>query len=510
MANYVRRNAWNNGGTLESNDDLYWYAKGVEKMMSRELDDKTSWWFYGGIHDVDFEMWATVNQQPDIPLDPKPDLATQSEFWRQCQHGTWYFLPWHRGYLMALEKQLRTDILSLGGPATWALPYWNYFGGGMENHIPPAFAQEVLIDRETGESSANPLYVLRRFGPENNGNVYMPIGNEGREVNLDCQTKELFTNTSRVTEYGGGETGFAHEGSSTGANESNPHNNGHVNVGGTQTDPTGLMSYNEFAAMDPIFYMHHCEIDRIWAEWNGSGGKNPNVENWLKGPAYSGGRSFVMPQPDGSKWVYIPEDVTSLESLNYTYDDLNPVVFVSKFQLLSERLNKLGIDHDTALLEKNTEMKNEPDAELLGSHTGKLDLRGKKAGIKVKVDSKPWKRVGESLKNASAAKAPDRIFLELENVTGNHDANFIHVKANGKYVGSRALFGLNSASKKDDHHAGSGLRLIFEITELIDELHLAGDLDGQDGLDIQIETEAEVPDDYKITVERVSIYRESH
>lgn len=39
MASYLRKNAWNNGGDF-SNPDLLWYAKGVEKMMSRSLNDQ--------------------------------------------------------------------------------------------------------------------------------------------------------------------------------------------------------------------------------------------------------------------------------------------------------------------------------------------------------------------------------------------------------------------------------------------------------------------------------------
>ena len=49
MANYLRKNAWNNGGDF-SNPDLLWYAKGVGKMMSRPLDNLASWWFYAAIH----------------------------------------------------------------------------------------------------------------------------------------------------------------------------------------------------------------------------------------------------------------------------------------------------------------------------------------------------------------------------------------------------------------------------------------------------------------------------
>ncbi len=49
MAEYTRANAWNNGGTFD-NSDLLWYAKGVGAMQARALDDLSSWWFFAAIH----------------------------------------------------------------------------------------------------------------------------------------------------------------------------------------------------------------------------------------------------------------------------------------------------------------------------------------------------------------------------------------------------------------------------------------------------------------------------
>jgi len=41
-----------------------------------------------------------------------------------------------------------------------------------------------------------------------------------------------------------------------------PHNKVHLDLGGT-----GHMAWNEVAAFDPIFYFHHCNIDRFYALW---------------------------------------------------------------------------------------------------------------------------------------------------------------------------------------------------------------------------------------------------
>ena len=43
------------------------------------------------------------------------------------------------------------------------------------------------------------------------------------------------------------------------------------------------MGQVQMAALDPIFYLHHCNIDRVWDDWLGLGGNraNPTETAWL-------------------------------------------------------------------------------------------------------------------------------------------------------------------------------------------------------------------------------------
>lgn len=61
MATFTRRNAWNNAGTF-NNPYLFWYAKGVQEMQSRVLDDPTIWWFFAAIHGND---WSRASLPPN-------------------------------------------------------------------------------------------------------------------------------------------------------------------------------------------------------------------------------------------------------------------------------------------------------------------------------------------------------------------------------------------------------------------------------------------------------------
>jgi tyrosinase len=136
-----------------------------------------------------------------------------------CPHGLPYFLAWHRGYINYFEKQL----CAVSGNANLTLPYWNYYTS-------PALPAEF-----TDSSSTNPLYV-----PRTNNNV------------LQALTLAPFSNGLTALPRG---TANAFEPSL----EDMPHNPVHDIIGGIMADMQ--------SPMDPIFWLHHANIDRLWAAW---------------------------------------------------------------------------------------------------------------------------------------------------------------------------------------------------------------------------------------------------
>lgn len=539
MTTYTRGNAWNQGGTL-SNADLLWYAKGVGKMMGREINDPASWWFFAAIHGEyvnpdnawypdppAFPAWGYVAGQPQVPTTPLPSQPTQIKFWNQCQHGTWYFLPWHRGYLLALEAQLRADIISLGGPDTWALPYWNYFGGaqGAEAAIPPAFTTTTLPD-----GTPNPLFVTMRYGPNNNGSIYVPtpawVDGHGiapkpqyGDVTDVSLHNDLYTGSDPATSlpgFGGPESGFSHGGSPHGNMESNPHDLVHVYVGGAVSDADyGLMADPGTAALDPIFYLHHCNIDRMWASWNDAGNANPGNAEWLDGPA----QQFVMPMPGSDPWVYTPGEVQSLSSLDYIYQDAalpaKPAV-----TLLAQRLVDLGaIGAANEFVPRSQKVGQAKPAELLGANAGSVQIA--KAGltsVNVALHQAVQKNVVKSLEFASIVQLPDQVYLKLENVRGTQDATVLRVYIDlppqadqaarrNQFVGSIGLFGLRRASVKDGAHGGAGLTFILDISRFVDTLFVKNKLSANQ-IRVDVESPAGLSQAGSVEVGRVSIYRQ--
>lgn len=512
MASYTRTNAWNNGGTFD-NPDLLWYAKGVGVMQSRTLDDPNSWWFFAAIHgeyisETGFPGWGSIPAPPQVPITPLPSQNVMSLYWDQCQHQSWYFAPWHRGYLLALEAQIRAAVVSLGGPATWALPYWNYFGPDNQNEIPPAFTQQNLPD-----GSLNPLFVKARYGPRGNGDIFVPVGGPNG-ITEACESNTVYTGSNAATPFpgfGGPVTGFSHSGETNGNLENNPHNRVHVYVGGNSPDGQtyGLMADPGIAGLDPIFYLHHSNIDRMWAAWNANGNSNPTEPNWLGGPTAFGGREFVMPFPGGAPWVYTPEMVTSLSELDYTYDDLSAAVSPQPANKLAQRLIKLGAAPAAAKTAQGANMDSGDNAELVGANDGALQIKTSGARATVRLDSGVRSKVSASLADASETNLPDHVYLQLENVRGTRDSYILNVSVNQQNAGSVALFGLRRASLKDGEHGGAGLTYVLDITNIIDNLFLDNALDAG-SLDVRIVPNNAIPDSAEITVGRVSVYRQGH
>jgi tyrosinase len=515
MATYVRTNVYENGGDF-SNPTLLWYARGVKAMNARPIADPTSWKFFAAIHGINKPLWTHYGYLSSS--DPMPPQSEIGLFWDQCQHGTWYFLPWHRGYLLALEATIRAAVVSAGGPSTWALPYWNYFDEN-ENQLPPAFASQDWPDG-TGD---NPLYIPQRWGPNNNGNVYVPLD----QVNMDALADPDFVGPAQGASvgFGGIDTGFSHSGSDFGGIESQPHNMVHVLVGGS--DPQnlrlpGLMTYPPSAALDPIFYLHHANIDRLWQTWlqEPTSTGNPTDPNWVNGPASTGERAFAMPMPPaGAPWYYTPGDVENLSTLDYVYDNLSPDGAPVVVQRLDALREATGATQGAAAMPGRSQ-----NVEMVGANEAPLQITHRDGvHTQVRLDGPARRRMTANLASAAPAEAapaaaPDRVFLNLENVRSESDAHVLQVYVNlpegaspadhpERLAGSVGLFGASQASDPDQAHGGAGLNFVMEITHVVNALHLEGELD-TGALDVRIVPLNELPEEVPVTVGRVSLFRQ--
>ena len=93
--------------------------------------------------------------------------------------------------------------------------------------------------------------------------------------------------------------------------EQNPHNTVHVDIGGLMGDP-------RTAAQDPIFWAHHCNIDRIREVWIKNGPHtNPP-------PGAFTTELFTFPGVNGQPVTHKVADMfDTKKKLGYAYDRLN-------------------------------------------------------------------------------------------------------------------------------------------------------------------------------------------
>jgi tyrosinase len=476
-------------------------------MQQRPLTEPTSWRFYAAIHGIDPALWQQLGYLSSS--ESKPSAQVRGKFWAQCQHGSWYFLPWHRGYLLAFEAVVRDAIIGLGGPADWTLPYWNYFKAG-QAALPTAFASRDWPDAD----GDNPLWVKARYGPRNDpADVFVDVN----DVNLDAMNEPEFSGTAGGGSrgFGGIDTGFMHGGPQHGQLEAQPHDQVHGDVGGgTQQDP-GVMSDPDTAGLDPIFWLHHANIDRLWEVWQrASGHLDPDSPKWLGGPAATGERAFVMPMPGGATKTYTPQDVDDLSALDYGYDDYTAdgSATPAPAAALALRMERLGA---TTSAPKGGPVAGS-DVELIGANDGTVQVAGGTATTTVTLDEAPRAKVEQSLAQVAAStspRPPDRVFLNLENVRSRLDSATlrIYVGPPGEHpdqaAASVTLFGAKRASDPDGEHGGSGLSYSLDITDVIDRLHADNGFD-QDHLEVQIEPRQPLPPDSGVSIGRVSIYRQ--
>lgn len=136
-----------------------------------------------------------------------------------CPHGIAYFLAWHRGYLYYFEQQLQ----AVSGNPSLTLPYWDYY---KNPRIPAEF---------TNPASWNPLYVPRVNTDVTQALTLAPFS--GSLTNMQRGLINAFEPSL----------------------ESKPHNPVHDIIGGIMTTMQ--------APLDPIFWLHHANIDRLWSAW---------------------------------------------------------------------------------------------------------------------------------------------------------------------------------------------------------------------------------------------------
>ncbi len=419
---FVRRDIW----SLAPDDPIVTgYAAAIELMRERPLRDPTSWTHQAAIHGFD-------GASPPALSD-------------ECRHQGWYFLPWHRMYLYYFEQIVRAAVIETGGPEDWALPYWNYGRNGRNATLPLAFRPPPV--------GLAALAMPRNSGINAGATIPPTITSSTRAL-----ARRIYTGTP---EFGGGDTPPGQFEGETGRLEQTPHNDIHVAIGGFMGNPAT-------AALDPIFWLHHCNIDRLWAVWNGQRRTNPGESSWTD-------QAFSFFDADGTQVSKTCGEVNdTVADLDYTYRPRPAPV---------RRVTPAPTPQEAILTGSS---RDEPEPELVGASAEPVQLVGTAARVSVPIDERAR---ADLLADTDAA--PRRVYLNVEDIEAEQNPGtvygiYVNLPEDAPpdvaalhYAGNVSFFGIERARDPRGDEHGHGMRVAMEITDLVRDLRETGDWDDE-------------------------------
>jgi Common central domain of tyrosinase/Polyphenol oxidase middle domain len=271
--------------------ELMSLRRGVAKMKSRDsaprnsADYRRSWIYWANMHSHfgndcagPIQGSGMAGVQTFTASNP-----TETATWCMCQHGTPEFLTWHRMFLWYFERVLQ----QAADDSTLRLPYWDY---ATDPALPAAYRDKTYRD-EKGAAVANPLYV------------------DARQPGLNAGTSSLAPNVRTAA----GAMPSRSYVPFNNAIQNTPHGAVHCALV-TGSCPNGLMGSVPVSALDPVFYAHHTNIDRLYECWLkvNEPARLPNDPNHLN-------MQFSFIDADGSTKTRKVSDMLRLSQLGYSY-----------------------------------------------------------------------------------------------------------------------------------------------------------------------------------------------
>jgi tetratricopeptide (TPR) repeat protein len=261
-----------NVNSPEGREMLAKYARAIEIMKTLPEYDTHSWnwwWYTHWVKGPPAFLWDYSRKKKTeviatLPAEYRKDAE---DVWDGCQahpynpsnpeqYQQWYFLPWHRLMLYQFEGVIR-EVLH---DEDFTLPYWNPVTGNVADLSIPA----VFMD------PGSALYNGTRWPWVNGGERIDILYRDW--LSLDVLNEKFYIDSPD------GSLGFNPR------LDTNPHFLTHLALGGDMAD---------FATVggDPMFYLHHANLDRIWESWNRLGHTNPTDPKYLNRTFAYGDRS---------------------------------------------------------------------------------------------------------------------------------------------------------------------------------------------------------------------------
>jgi len=419
------------------------YAQGVKAMKELGPQNPRSWTFQWYIH-------ATPRSKDEIMKEVFRKTNSKghklaSEVWYTCQSHLQqpndYFLPWHRLYVLYFEEIIR----NITGHRDFTLPYWDYTSPASQaipeefqarNKNDPLFSALFVPNRNKDDGS-------RRFADVNAGE---PLNKHFRRARDFLVSPDMSQSnySSFCTQL-----------------DSNLHGAIHRYTGDTTN-----MGIVPTAAGDPLFWLHHCNIDRIWADWIASGKRNPRQTNGLPWS----GTKFRFVDGKGNRIEVAISTVADSSKLPYRYDNLP-----------SASEAKLVLAQNSPSPERNVLLKSLPIESAASKSASHGSVAVPLGAQPQTVTLAPTAEQNKLTAAAPSAKAggQTRFILTLNKLQAHIDPNtsyevFLDLPqdaspdiADQHYVGLVNFFGV---ARDKGHETHGGATVEFDVTGIVQRL----------------------------------------
>lgn len=211
------------------------------------------------------------------------------------------FFPWHRWFLYLYEKELQKFSPKM------RIPFWNWAFDSQAPELAPVWGKDAFgdngVEAKDNCISVSPFAKFRPFYPKDHCLRRMWSKEEDTEKSgplgafhsTDLINKIITTSKTYYTLY---ESFYI------------PHGIVHDNIGGDM----GSM----YSPMDPIFYLHHAMVDKVWANWQKA---FPALGKTYDGVKFGGGKATLNDLIEGSKGVRVSH-LLDTNKLCYYYEEM--------------------------------------------------------------------------------------------------------------------------------------------------------------------------------------------
>jgi tyrosinase len=190
---------------------------------------------------------------------------------RNAAHRGPVFLPWHRWMLLLLESQLQRVL----GDPDFGLPYWDWAADGDQTPGQQPLLPVWALISNTGDGPfafdaanedtfrvrvAENLFSGRLEAVNRGLQRQLGQGIDGLPTTAQVDAALARTRYDRPDYDSASTTSFRNEVEGwVGTPVAGLHNRVHVWVGGDMGPGT--------SPNDPVFYLNHCNVDRVWESW---------------------------------------------------------------------------------------------------------------------------------------------------------------------------------------------------------------------------------------------------